>query len=66
MAHALCQDRLDVGSEGRTRVAWEGVVGGVGGGSLTDAEDVRPLLDVFPEVLRVQGGVTVQRDRSSV
>ena len=60
MANTLCEDGLDIGTEGGTRVAAERVVGRVGGRGLADAEDVSPLLDVLPEVLRVQGSITAK------
>ena len=59
VADALCENCLDVGTKRRARVARLGIVGGVGDGCLTDAEDVRPLLNFLPEVLGVERCVSI-------
>jgi hypothetical protein len=57
VTHALSQDSLHVWAERGTGVARYGIVGEIGGRGLRDAEDVGPLLDFFPEVLRVKSGI---------
>lgn len=57
---ALSQNSLDVGAERGARVTTERVVGRVGHRCLTNTENVGPLLDVLPEVLRIQRSVAVE------
>ena len=59
VANTLRQDRLNIGAEGCARVSGEWIVGNIRSGSLTDAEHVRPLFDILPEILRIQCGVAV-------
>lgn len=59
VADTLGENGLDVGAVRRAGVAGERVVGDVGDGSLGDVEDVGPLLDLLPEILGVESGVTV-------
>lgn len=58
MADTLSKNSLDVVTERGTGVVGEGVTTQVGGGCLGYAENVAPLLDLFPEVLWVKCGVT--------
>jgi hypothetical protein len=60
MADALSENSLNAGAEGRARVTLLWVATDIGGGGSADAEDVRPLLDFLPEVLRVECGVASQ------
>ena len=59
MANTLGEDALNVGAEGSARVPCLRIVRRVRGGCLADAEDVCPLFDFFPEVLRVKSGVSI-------
>lgn len=61
----LCKDTLHVGAERSARVAGLGVVGDVGRGGLRDTEHVRPLLDLFPEILGVKGGIAENTRQSA-
>ena len=59
MSNTLSEDTLDIGAERSTRVVRKRVTTHVGAGGLRDTEDIRPLLDLLPEVLWVKRGVTV-------
>lgn len=59
VADTLGEDSLDVRAEGGAGVACLWVVGRVGDGGLGDTEDIRPLLNVLPEVLRVERVVSL-------
>ena len=71
MADALSEDGLDIGAERSTRVVRKRVTTHVGAGGLRDTEDIRPLLDLLPEVLWVKCGVALtpcqwDRDRGGL
>ncbi len=58
VAHALSENGLYVCPKRGARVSRLGIVGGVSNGRGTNAKHIGPLLDFFPEVLRVERGIT--------
>lgn len=65
VADVLGKDRLEVGAEGRVRVAGREVrLSHVCDGSGWVVEDSCPLLDLLPEVLRVESGVAGRMART--
>lgn len=59
MTDALSKDTLDVRAEGRARVSRLRIIGGVCNWCLAHAEYVRPLLDLLPEILGIECGISI-------